>query len=231
MSASNPNLSCNAWKRSKLNHCSWIGEPSLSLHDPSIPVSSPACATSNSLLYRNLSSVEAGPTEHQTSQLQDLRFGNIGLLAPWFPQVDPKHPMARTWRTWHSRRNVLLITASMISVSVFITNFIIAIIVSTRYKYSEAVVILREGDCQQIKRVSTIFHIAINILSTLLLGASNLCMQLLAAPTRDEVDKAHQKGKWLDVGVPSWRNLKHISIKRQAVWWCLGISSVPLHFM
>ena len=92
-------------------------------------------------------------------------------------------------------------------------------------------VIIHEGDCVQVKRLNTIFHVATNILSSLLLGASNLCMQLLAAPTRDEVDRAHLKGKWLYIGVPSWRNLKHISMKRKAVWWCLGISSVPLHSM
>ena len=122
-------------------------------------------------------------------------------------------------------------TASLISLSVFLTNLIFAVIMSIQHKHSDAVIILHEGDCGQIKRINTFFHVGINILSSLLLGASNLCMQLLAAPTRAEVDRAHLKGKWLDIGVPSWRNLSHISNKRKVVWWCLGISSVPLHFM
>lgn len=209
----------------------WTREPSLSLNDPSTPFSSSACALEQNSLARRPSTPEAGTERQQRAQLQDVRFGNISLLSPWFPQVDPKHPRARTWRTWHSRRKVLLITASVISMSVLTTNVIIAIVLRAKYKHSEAVVILHEGDCGKIKRFNLIFHVIVNILSTLLLGASNLCMQLLAAPTRDEVDKAHRKGYWLDIGVPSWRNLNYISMKRKLLWWCLGISSIPLHFM
>lgn len=41
----------------------------------------------------------------------------------------------------------------------------------------------------------TVYQILINVLRTLLLGASNLSMQLLAATTRREVNKAHSEGK------------------------------------
>lgn len=213
-----------------LLHCRWTREPSLSLHDRTIPSDTSCCEAAQGLLFRHPSRPGVSPTQ-QTAQLQDVRFGSTNLLSPWFPQMNPEHPKARTWRRWHSRRRIMLVTASLISVSVFLTNLIFAIILSTKYKHSDAVVILHEGDCGQIKRLNTIFHVAINILGSLLLGASNLCMQLLAAPTRAEVDRAHLKGKWLDIGVPSWRNLSHISNKRKAVWWCLGISSVPLQVM
>ena len=90
---------------------------------------------------------------------------------------------------------------------------------------------LYEGSCSLVKNIDIVSHLLINGLSTLLLGASNLCMQLLAAPTREEVDGAHSKKKWLDIGVPSWRNLKSISRTRRLMWCILGLSSVPLHFM
>ena len=211
-------------------HCRWTREPSLSLNDPSIPSDTSGCEAAQSVPSRHSSRPGASHTQ-QTAQLEDVRFGSVRLLSPWFPQMDPKHPKARTWRTWHSRRGVMLANASLISLLVFLTNLIFAIVTSIQHKHSDAMIILHEGDCGQIKRINTIFHIVINILSSLLLGASNLCMQLLVAPTRAEVDRAHLKGKWLDIGVPSWRNLSHISNKRKAVWWCLGISSVPLHFM
>ena len=59
------------------------------------------------------------------------------------------------------------------------------------------------------------------------------CAQLLAAPTRSEVDTAHHNGEWLDIGVPSLRNLwkKRIAGKRKAAWTLLMISSVLLHFV
>ncbi|KAL3303890.1 hypothetical protein RB213_015994 [Colletotrichum asianum] len=56
--------------------------------------------------------------------------------------------------------------------------------------------------------------LAINIMSTLLLGARNSCAQLLSSPSRRDIDIAHIKGKWLDVGVPSVRNLGHIVLAR-----------------
>ncbi len=88
-----------------------------------------------------------------------------------------------------------------------------------------------QGDCPEIEKINTWVHLVINILSTVLLSGSNYCMQCLSAPTREEVNKAHKKGKWLDIGVYSARNLSSISRKKKWLWWLLGWSSVPLHLM
>ncbi|KAG0646007.1 hypothetical protein D0Z07_7768 [Hyphodiscus hymeniophilus] len=56
-------------------------------------------------------------------------------------------------------------------------------------------------------------------------------MQVISSPTRKEVDVAHQKGRWLDIGVPSTRNLREISWLRIAMWSVLALSSIPLHLM
>ncbi|CAI6082892.1 unnamed protein product, partial [Clonostachys chloroleuca] len=74
-------------------------------------------------------------------------------------------------------------------------------------------------------------HILINIVSTLLLGASNYYMQTISAPMRQDVDNAHARGKWLDIGIPSVRNVLYIEKRRLVVWLCLGLSSLPLHFI
>lgn len=90
---------------------------------------------------------------------------------------------------------------------------------------------ITEGTCSRIKNLSLWLHLAINILGTVLLAASNYCMQILSAPTRGEVDKAHQKKKWLDIGVPSIRNLFEIKKRRAYLWLFLGLSSIPLHLL
>ena len=54
-------------------------------------------------------------------------------------------------------------------------------------------------------------------------------MQRLSAPTRDEVDNAHRRHKWVDIGVPSFRNLFFISRWRTLGWLVLAASSLPLH--
>jgi hypothetical protein len=189
------------------------------------------------LLYSAPAQVSSSSLNGQQSVLKantdypDVLYAKIKFLSPWFPQVDPEHPRARTWRTWHSRQDVLLTTAALTSCIVLVVNLIIAIIVQSKYKAIGGVVSLYEGSCSWVKDIDIGSHLLINVLSTLLLGASNLCMQLLAAPTREEVDEAHSKKRWLDIGVPSWRNLKSISRTRRLMWFTLGLSSVPLHFM
>ncbi|KAE9375066.1 hypothetical protein N431DRAFT_406186 [Stipitochalara longipes BDJ] len=86
-----------------------------------------------------------------------------------------------------------------------------------------------EGNCKTSRALNIFIHLLINILSTCLLGASNYCMQCLNAPTREDVDKAHADGKWLDIGVPSLRNLRIMTKGRLMMWSLLALSSVPLH--
>ena len=88
-----------------------------------------------------------------------------------------------------------------------------------------------KGSCDKVQQLDIWTHLGINALSTLLLGGSNYCMQCLCAPTRAEVDRAHSRGKWLDIGVPSVRNLKRVSRRKTYLWWMLGLSSVPLHLL
>ncbi|CAD0099609.1 unnamed protein product [Aureobasidium mustum] len=88
-----------------------------------------------------------------------------------------------------------------------------------------------EGSCKESKRITFWVDLAINILSTLLLGASNNCTQLLVAPTRKDIDDAHAAGKYLDVGVSSMRNVLAVSRWRQWLCACLFLSSIPLHLL
>ena len=55
--------------------------------------------------------------------------------------------------------------------------------------------LLFEGSCPKTKTTDTVVHLIINVLSTLLLGASNYAMQVLVAPTRENIDAAHPKGR------------------------------------
>ena len=87
------------------------------------------------------------------------------------------------------------------------------------------------GNCTTIKRINLWLHLLINVLSTLLLGSSNYCMQLLVAPTHSEVQKAHKKSFWLDIGAPSVKNLRWIARRSVFVWCCLAFSSAFLHLL
>jgi hypothetical protein len=88
-----------------------------------------------------------------------------------------------------------------------------------------------QGDCKAVETKDTWVHLGLNTVATILLASSNYCMQLLSAPSRAEIDKAHAKQKWLDIGIPSVRNLRHLNKKKAILWWILGISSIPLHLV
>ncbi|KAJ9604505.1 hypothetical protein H2200_011341 [Cladophialophora chaetospira] len=87
------------------------------------------------------------------------------------------------------------------------------------------------GNCKKVETKDTWVHLGLNVVATALLASSNYCMQLLSSPSRSEVNKAHAKQKWLDIGIASVRNLRFLRKKKIVLWWILGISSVPLHLV
>ncbi|KAM3413677.1 hypothetical protein BST61_g10370 [Cercospora zeina] len=90
---------------------------------------------------------------------------------------------------------------------------------------------LAPGNVTERRKITIWVDLAINVLSTLLLAASNNCAQILSSPTRAEIGSAHSRKKWLDIGVPSVRNLATIPLWRTCLWILLFTSSIPLHFV
>lgn len=88
-----------------------------------------------------------------------------------------------------------------------------------------------QGSCDQAKHYNMGLHVVINILSTLMLGASNYSMQCLSAPTRKDIDDAHRKGAWVDIGVQSLKNLGRKQRWKWMMWVLLGMSSLPIHLL
>ncbi|PKY00531.1 hypothetical protein P168DRAFT_224540, partial [Aspergillus campestris IBT 28561] len=95
------------------------------------------------------------------------------------------------------------------------------------FEYAE----LYRGSCSTTNGWTTGMHLVINVLSTALLAASNYSMQCLSAPSRADIDQAHSKRTWLDIGVFSARNLWAMDARRKLLWVILFISSVPVHMM
>jgi hypothetical protein len=125
----------------------------------------------------------------------------------------------------------LCATAACLALAI---NVILAVVAFAR-GYSQnnesafVTVVLYEGRCSEAKNWSTGLHLLINALGTVILGSSNYCAQFLAAPTREDVDKAHARGSWLDIGVPSVRNIRAVGAKRKTVWAILMVSTIPIH--
>jgi hypothetical protein len=141
------------------------------------------------------------------------------------------HEIGRTRRERQKWRKTLFSFVVLACVVLIINTGFLAWAVHSR-GITGGLGVLYEAPCEATKRANIGVHLLINILSSALLGASNYCIQCLSAPTRPEVDKAHQKGNWLDIGIPSLRNVvsSNFGMRKKICWWILAISSLPLHF-
>ena len=136
------------------------------------------------------------------------------------------------WYTgWHT--GVLACATSVMVV--LLINFGLTIYAATNPEYKierkSRVGTLYEGSCDKSRTIGLWLHLGINILSTVLLSGSNYTQQCLAAPTRSEIDAAHARRRWMDIGVPSVRNLLRIKAERMYLWIAIGITSIPLHLL
>ncbi|KAH0846554.1 hypothetical protein FOPE_12132 [Fonsecaea pedrosoi] len=122
------------------------------------------------------------------------------------------------------------ITAALLGVVSFLINLVVVSWLTARGQGASLVEVY-SGHCGKVESLDIWIHLAINTISTLLLGGSNYCMQCLCAPTREDVNRSHARGVYLDIGVPSVRNMRSISSHKLILWLALGLSSIPLHLM
>lgn len=90
---------------------------------------------------------------------------------------------------------------------------------------------LFRGRCDTASKANLWIHLAINIIGTCILGSSHFFMQSLMAPTREEVDKAHTAGQWVEIGVQSPQNCRFVSWRKTIFWLLFGLSSIPFHLI
>ena len=135
--------------------------------------------------------------------------------------------------TWYSgwRTGVLVSATSAVIVLLINIGFTIYAATNPRYVMEGRIGTLYSGSCSRTKTIELWAHLGINALSTLLLSGSNYTQQCLAAPTRGEIDAAHAKRQWMDIGVPSVRNLLRIKRERTLLWIAIGFMSIPLHLL
>ncbi|KAH7385181.1 hypothetical protein DE146DRAFT_702199, partial [Phaeosphaeria sp. MPI-PUGE-AT-0046c] len=105
----------------------------------------------------------------------------------------------------------------------------VAVITSIATENRGPILEIMSGSATSISRWSTALHLVINVFSSLLLAASNYTTQVLCSPTRADLDAAHQKGTWLDVGLLGIRNFRYLPRGRVVLALLLSVSSIPLH--
>ncbi|TGZ80807.1 hypothetical protein EX30DRAFT_39561 [Ascodesmis nigricans] len=113
------------------------------------------------------------------------------------PEKHPSNPRFNKKSHWRSVINLAVFTMGVITFA----NLLLFVTVLGKHGWGNSTQLLQEGKCKTVKISSTIWHLMINVASTMLLGSSNFIMQCLTAPTRKDVDWAHEKRKFLEIGV------------------------------
>ncbi|KAJ5221343.1 uncharacterized protein N7469_010230 [Penicillium citrinum] len=134
-------------------------------------------------------------------------------------------PFSKILQGWRLQIVISIAAATII----FSINVASLLIIRAKYPLVHDSVAFYTGSCRIAGRPTIMAHFIINMMSTILQAASNFSMQCLNSPTRREVDAAHSKSIWLDIGTPSIRNIFHGSKAKGALWMLLGFSSFPLH--
>ncbi|KAF2191668.1 hypothetical protein K469DRAFT_746163 [Zopfia rhizophila CBS 207.26] len=156
-------------------------------------------------------------------------YASIENIKPWIPEVDPDHPRAKTFYVkLHQRRTMLIMQASTASTFAVVS---LALMVWTVLKYPlvDDTGTFFMGSCNTVHFMDGLWHVVLNVASTLFLGAGNYCMQVLVAPSRKEVREAHKEGVSMEIGVHSFRNVWRISRPKRAIWLVLGVTSTLMH--
>lgn len=139
--------------------------------------------------------------------------------------------LSRKKRSNFKSWKVGVMAAAAMTTVVLLVNSILTIWASVSFGLEAGIGTAYNGSCDVVSAWSFWLHILINALSSALLSASNYTMQCVTAPTRRECDVAHARGDWLDIGVPSVRNLSRISWLRRVMWALLALSSTPIHLL
>lgn len=87
------------------------------------------------------------------------------------------------------------------------------------------------GTCKTTRIANLLIHLGLNVAATLVFSSAIFSMQVLNSPTREEVDAAHAKGKYVEIGVPSLSNLFVLSRYKVIAWVILAVFSLPVHLL
>ena len=139
----------------------------------------------------------------------------------------PRRTCAEFWQGW--RAGVLVNSClAILTLAIVIACLVVAILRSGAGAANTAI---HSGSCTASSSINWLLHAAISVLVVVLVTGANYAFHVLSSPTRTEVDAAHARGKWLDIGVPSVRNFPQIARSRGVMAMVLLVSVVVLQVM
>ena len=170
----------------------------------------------------------------QAGYVPHYDFARLEIQRNWFPQLDPSQKHSQTISQKLARREYLLLTTAIIATLILALNITVIAELWARYypqSYADGTLVFHIGSCNDVKTINIALHLAVNVISSVLYLSSQLCVQLITAPTRKQINEAHRRRDWYDIGILSWRNFVRSRWRSKIICIVLLGSSFPLHFM
>ncbi|KAH6630933.1 hypothetical protein B0J18DRAFT_116346 [Chaetomium sp. MPI-SDFR-AT-0129] len=123
-----------------------------------------------------------------------------------------------SWQALRSGWRAGVALTVLATLAVLIAGFVcLMVAISGKPSSASVAAAVYVGACGTATAVNMGVHAAITVAAVVLLAGANYVFQVLSSPTRAEVDAAHRQERWVDIGVPSLRNLKWIGRGRAAL--------------
>lgn len=121
------------------------------------------------------------------------------------------------WRSLSSgwKSGVMLNLALILAI--LIAGFVCLVIAETKIAFTLGYLDVFTGSCLTARNIDWGLHALINVLVVVFIVGANYIFQVLSSPKRSEISAAHESQKWLEIGVPSVRNFRHIGRGRAAL--------------
>lgn len=133
--------------------------------------------------------------------------------------------------SWRASALALLFAASVTTITLF--SLLLASLFKLGHGWGSlgGTARLFSGSCSKFSQLNLGAHMMINAVSTGLVASSNFFMRALITPTREDMDRAHERSRFVEIGVLSLRNLRFVSPGNVILWVLLATTSVPLHLV
>ncbi|OQE13750.1 hypothetical protein PENSTE_c046G09042 [Penicillium steckii] len=99
------------------------------------------------------------------------------------------------------------------------------------YGWSSSWSITQDGRCDEINKTATGLHVLVNIIVLTLIATSSYCCQVLAAPSRETIDRIHSQRVWISIGASSFSNIWYAPFWRKTMWILIFGTSLPVQMV
>ncbi|KAL2759001.1 hypothetical protein ACRALDRAFT_2026404 [Sodiomyces alcalophilus JCM 7366] len=130
------------------------------------------------------------------------------------PSDGPQRGRGRGFRRWLAGWKGGIILNATTGALVLLPTVVFFVTSLSRHHGQGGETRILDGSCDLVQRLDFALHAVINLFVVAVLMGANYAYQILTSPTRVEVDMAHSRKRWLDIGIPSLRNLGFVSKTR-----------------